>query len=60
MANLQSWNNIKDLNKITVGQKLKLEGSSASSTKPSSKETSYSLPSGVIKVTSPMTKGTNV
>ncbi|MGG4419246.1 N-acetylmuramoyl-L-alanine amidase [Bacillus subtilis] len=60
VANLQSWNNIKDPNKITVGQKLKLKGSSTSSTKPSSKKTSYPLPSGVIKVTSPMTKGTNV
>lgn len=60
VANLQSWNNITDPNKITVGQKLKLKGSSTSSTKPSSKKTSYPLPSGVIKVTSPMTKGTNV
>ncbi|WP_456270334.1 N-acetylmuramoyl-L-alanine amidase [Bacillus sp. JZ76] len=60
VANLQSWNNIKNPNKITVGQKLKLKGSSTSSTKPSSKKTSYPLPSGVIKVTSPMTKGTNV
>ncbi|MCY9203625.1 N-acetylmuramoyl-L-alanine amidase [Bacillus atrophaeus] len=60
VANLQSRNNIKDPNKITVGQKIKLEGSSTSSTKPSSKKTSYALPSGVIKVTSPMTKGTKV
>ncbi|MBV7321624.1 N-acetylmuramoyl-L-alanine amidase [Bacillus halotolerans] len=60
VENLQSWNNIKDPNEITVGQKLKLKGSSTSSTKPSSKKTSYPLPSGVIKVTSPMTKGTNV
>ncbi|MBT2626069.1 N-acetylmuramoyl-L-alanine amidase [Bacillus sp. ISL-32] len=61
VANLQSWNNIKDSNKITVGQKLKLKGSSSSSsTKTSSKKTSYPLPSGVIKVTSPLTKGTKV
>nr|WP_087991958.1 N-acetylmuramoyl-L-alanine amidase [Bacillus subtilis] len=61
VANLQKWNNIKDPNKITVGQKLKLKGSSSSSsTKTSSKKTSYPLPSGVIKVTSPMTKGTKV
>ncbi|MCG8398089.1 N-acetylmuramoyl-L-alanine amidase [Bacillus atrophaeus] len=61
VANLQSWNNIKDPNKITVGQKLKLKGSSSSSsTKTNSKKTSYPLPSGVIKVTSPLTKGTKV
>ncbi|PJZ02163.1 N-acetylmuramoyl-L-alanine amidase [Bacillus vallismortis] len=61
VANLQSWNNIKDPNKITVGQKLKLKGSSSSSsTKTSSKKTSYPLPSVIIKVTSPTTKGTNV
>ncbi|MCY8064325.1 N-acetylmuramoyl-L-alanine amidase [Bacillus spizizenii] len=57
VANLQSWNNIKDPNKITVGQKLKLEGSS---TKSSSKKTSYALPSGIYKVTSPMRKGDDV
>ncbi|MFO3790695.1 N-acetylmuramoyl-L-alanine amidase [Bacillus mojavensis] len=61
VANLQKWNNIKDPNKITVGQKLKLKGSSSSSsTKTSNKKTSYPLPSGIIKVTSPMTKGSNV
>ncbi|MEC1546387.1 N-acetylmuramoyl-L-alanine amidase [Bacillus halotolerans] len=57
VANLQSWNNIKDPNKITVGQKLKLEGSS---NKPSSKKTSYVLPSGIYKVTRPMRKGDDV
>lgn len=58
VANLQSWNNIKDPNKIKVGQKLKLkESDSSSSTKTSGKKRSYPLPSGVIKVTSPMTKG---
>ncbi|MCY9398085.1 LysM peptidoglycan-binding domain-containing protein [Bacillus inaquosorum] len=60
VANLQSWNNIKDPNKITVGQKLKLKGSNSSSTKTSSKKSSYSLPSGVFKVTSPMMKGSSV
>ncbi|MCY8276500.1 N-acetylmuramoyl-L-alanine amidase [Bacillus inaquosorum] len=57
VTNLQSWNNIKDPNKITVGQKLKLEGSS---TKSSNKKTSYALPSGIYKVTSPMRKGDDV
>ncbi|KFF57152.1 hypothetical protein CM50_19405 [Bacillus subtilis] len=38
VANLQSWNNIKDPNKITVGQKLKLAGSTTLSTKPSNKK----------------------
>ncbi|WP_371326434.1 peptidoglycan-binding protein [Bacillus sp. F56] len=57
VANLQSWNNIKDPNKITVGQKLKLKGSSP---KPSSKKTSYALPSGIFKVTNPMRKGDDV
>ncbi|MBV5122841.1 N-acetylmuramoyl-L-alanine amidase [Bacillus halotolerans] len=60
VANLHSWNNIKDPNKITVGQKLKLTGSSTSSPKPSSKKTSYALPSGVIRVTSPMRKGDDI
>ncbi len=57
VANLQSWNNIKDPNKITVGQKLKLGGLN---TKPSSKKTSYALPSGTFKVTNPMRKGDDV
>ncbi|MCY8902908.1 peptidoglycan-binding protein [Bacillus spizizenii] len=60
VANLQKWNNIKDPNKITVDQKLKLTGSSSSNTKPSSGKTSYALPSGVFKLTSPMTKGDKV
>lgn len=60
MANLQSWNNIKDPNKITFGQKLKLTGSGTSSTNPSSKKTSYALPSGIYKVTSPMRRGDDV
>ncbi|MCJ2153010.1 LysM peptidoglycan-binding domain-containing protein, partial [Bacillus subtilis] len=40
VANLQSWNNIKDPNKITVGQVLKLTESSGSS-KPSSSGKKY-------------------
>ncbi|MFB7802580.1 N-acetylmuramoyl-L-alanine amidase [Bacillus subtilis] len=60
VATLQSLNGIKNPNLIKVGQVLKLTGTSTSSTKPSSKKTSYALPSGVIKVTSPMTKGTKV
>ncbi|WP_339225598.1 N-acetylmuramoyl-L-alanine amidase [Bacillus sp. FSL W8-0812] len=60
VANLQSWNNIKDPNKIKVGQKLKLTGSGTSSPKPSSKKTSYALPSGIFKVTNPMRKGDDV
>ncbi|MCY8979241.1 N-acetylmuramoyl-L-alanine amidase [Bacillus halotolerans] len=60
VANLQSWNNIKDPNKITVGQNLKLEGLSISSTKSSNKKTLYALPSGIYKVTSPMRKGDGV
>ncbi|MED1173703.1 N-acetylmuramoyl-L-alanine amidase [Bacillus inaquosorum] len=57
VANLQRWNNIKDPNKITVGQKLKLEGSG---TKPSSKKASSALPSGTFKVTNPLRKGDDV
>ncbi|MCY7827656.1 N-acetylmuramoyl-L-alanine amidase [Bacillus spizizenii] len=59
VANLQSWNNIKDPNKIKVGQRLKLTGSGTSSTKPSSKKT-YALPSRIYRVTSPMRKGDDV
>lgn len=60
VANLQSWNNIKDPNRIKVGQKLKITGSNTSSTKSNSKKTSYALPSGIYKVTSPMRKGDDV
>lgn len=52
VANLQSWNNIKDPNKIKVGQKLKLKGPSSSSTKSNRKKSAFSLTSGVFKVTS--------
>ncbi|MER2458627.1 N-acetylmuramoyl-L-alanine amidase [Bacillus subtilis] len=57
VATLQSLNGIKNPNLIKVGQVLKITGSSTSSPKPSSKKTSYALPSGVIRVTSPMRKG---
>ncbi|MGY0654745.1 N-acetylmuramoyl-L-alanine amidase [Bacillus subtilis] len=60
VATLQSLNGIKNPNLIKVGQVLKLTGSSTPSTKPSSKKTSYALPSGVIRVTSPMRKGDDV
>ncbi|MBU0444430.1 N-acetylmuramoyl-L-alanine amidase [Bacillus amyloliquefaciens] len=60
VANLQRWNNIKDPNKITVGQKLKVKGSSFSSTKPNNKKNFYELPSSVFAVTSPMRKGSDV
>ncbi len=60
MATLQKLNGIKNPNLIKVGQVLKLTGSSVSSAKPSSKKTSYALPSGIYKVTSPMRKGDDV
>ncbi|OWV38209.1 N-acetylmuramoyl-L-alanine amidase [Bacillus spizizenii] len=60
VATLQSLNGIKNPNLIKGGQVLKLTGSSTSSPKPSSKKTSYALPSGVIRVTSPMRKGDDV
>ncbi|MCM3353212.1 N-acetylmuramoyl-L-alanine amidase [Bacillus halotolerans] len=59
-ATLQSLNGIKNPNLIKVGQVLKLTGSSTSSTKPSSKKTSYALPTGIYKVTSPKRKGDDV
>lgn len=62
VANLQSWNNIKDPNKISVGQVLKITGTSkpaASKPSGSSKKT-FTLPGGVLKVTNPLTKGTKV
>ncbi|MEC2310583.1 N-acetylmuramoyl-L-alanine amidase [Bacillus atrophaeus] len=61
VANLQSWNGIKDPNKIKVGQVLKLKGSSESSgSSSSSKKSSYTLPSGIYKVKSPLMKGAAV
>ncbi|MCY8947959.1 N-acetylmuramoyl-L-alanine amidase [Bacillus atrophaeus] len=56
VANLQSLNSIKDPNKIKIGQVLKLKGSSKSSGS-SSKKSSYTLPSGIYKVKSPLMKG---
>ncbi|WGE00944.2 N-acetylmuramoyl-L-alanine amidase [Bacillus velezensis] len=58
MAALQKLNGIKDPNFIKVGQVLKLTGSVSSSS--SKKKSSYTLPSGIFKVTSPLTKGTAV
>ncbi|WP_218047970.1 N-acetylmuramoyl-L-alanine amidase [Bacillus licheniformis] len=63
VASLQSWNNIKDPNKIYVGQVLKLKGTPkpAAAPKPSgSSKKTFTLPGGVLKVTSPLTKGTKV
>ncbi len=60
VATLQSLNDIKNPNLIKVGQVLKLTGSSTSSPKPSSQKTSYALPSGIYKATSPMRKGDDV
>ncbi|MCY8952018.1 peptidoglycan-binding protein [Bacillus atrophaeus] len=61
IANLQSWNGIKDPNKIKIGQVLKLKGSSGSSGSSSSnKKSSYTLPSGIYKVKSPLMKGAAV
>ncbi|WP_421726837.1 N-acetylmuramoyl-L-alanine amidase [Bacillus velezensis] len=58
MAALQKLNGIKDPNFIKVGQVLKLTGSVSSSS--GKKKSSYTLPSGIFKVTSPLTKGTAV
>ncbi|MBY6040593.1 N-acetylmuramoyl-L-alanine amidase [Bacillus velezensis] len=58
MATLQSLNGIKDPNFIKAGQVLKLTGSASSPS--SGKKSSYTLPSGILKVTSPLTKGTAV
>ena len=58
MATLQRLNGIKDPNFIKVGQVLKLTGSVSSSS--GKKKSSYTLPSGVFKVRSPLTKGTAV
>ncbi|APA04045.1 N-acetylmuramoyl-L-alanine amidase [Bacillus velezensis] len=58
MATLQRLNGIKNPNFIKVGQVLKLTDSGSTPTK--GKKSSYTLPSGVFKVTSPLTKGTAV
>ncbi|MCY8809835.1 N-acetylmuramoyl-L-alanine amidase [Bacillus atrophaeus] len=57
---LQSWNNISDPNKIKAGQVLKINQTQAKSAPVSESATAYPLPSGVIKLTSPLTKGTKV
>ncbi|PJN86395.1 N-acetylmuramoyl-L-alanine amidase, partial [Bacillus velezensis] len=49
VATLKSLNGIKNPNLIKVGQVLKLTGSSTSSHKPSSKKSSFNLPSGIFK-----------
>ncbi|AMQ71807.1 MULTISPECIES: N-acetylmuramoyl-L-alanine amidase [Bacillus amyloliquefaciens group] len=58
VATLQSLNGIKNPNLIKVGQVLKLTGSASSPT--SGKKSSYTLPTGIFKVTSPLTKGAAV
>ncbi|PSA95851.1 N-acetylmuramoyl-L-alanine amidase [Bacillus atrophaeus] len=61
VATLQSLNGIKNPNLIKVGQVLKLKGSSGSSgSSSSSKKSSYTLPSGIFKVKSPLMKGAAV
>lgn len=55
---LQSINHITNPDHIKVGQVIKL--SQAATSSKSHAASSYPLPSGVIKVTSPLTKGTNV
>lgn len=55
---LQSINHINDPNYIKVGQVIKLPQTASASK--SHAASSYPLPSGVIKVTSPLTKGTKV
>ncbi|ODB73542.1 N-acetylmuramoyl-L-alanine amidase, partial [Bacillus velezensis] len=55
MATLQRLNGIKNPNFIKVGQVLKLTDSASTPTK--GKKSSYALPSGVFKVTCPLTKG---
>ncbi|MHA6167855.1 N-acetylmuramoyl-L-alanine amidase [Bacillus mojavensis] len=54
VATLQSLNGIKNPNLIKVGQVLNLTGSSTLSPKPSSKKSSFNLPSGIFKVRSPL------
>ncbi|RUR98779.1 N-acetylmuramoyl-L-alanine amidase [Bacillus velezensis] len=52
MSTLQRLNGIKNPNFIKVGQVLRLTDSASTSTK--GKKSSYTLPSGVFKVTSPL------
>ncbi|MEK5133698.1 N-acetylmuramoyl-L-alanine amidase [Bacillus sp. FSL W8-0645] len=52
VQDLQKWNDISDPNKIQIGQVLKIYRNDAKSL--------YELPGGVLKVTSPLTKGEHV
>ncbi|MCP1534159.1 N-acetylmuramoyl-L-alanine amidase CwlA [Bacillus velezensis] len=58
VATLQSLNGIKNPNLIKVGQVLKLTGSTGSSS--SGKKSSFRLPAGIFKVTSPLTRGETI
>ncbi|MBT2711663.1 peptidoglycan-binding protein [Pseudomonas sp. ISL-88] len=55
MKTLQSLNGIKNPNLIRVGQVIKLTDSAGSSSK--GKKSSFRLPAGIFKVTSPLTRG---
>ncbi|MDN4139877.1 N-acetylmuramoyl-L-alanine amidase [Bacillus velezensis] len=55
MKTLQSLNGIKNPNLIKVGQILKLTGSAGSSS--NGKKSSFRLPAGIFKITSPLTRG---
>ncbi|MDQ8093962.1 N-acetylmuramoyl-L-alanine amidase [Bacillus amyloliquefaciens] len=55
MKTLQSLNGIKNPNLIKVGQVIKLTDSAGSPS--SSKKSSFRLPAGIFKVTSPLTRG---
>lgn len=55
VATLQSLNGIKNPNLIKVGQVLKLIGSTGSSS--NGKKSSFRLPAGIFKATSPITRG---
>lgn len=55
MKTLQSLNGIKNPNLIKVGQVIKLTGSTGSA--PNGKKSSFRLPAGIFKITSPLTRG---
>ncbi|WP_340298309.1 N-acetylmuramoyl-L-alanine amidase [Bacillus velezensis] len=55
MKTLQSLNGIKNPNLIKVGQVIKLTGSAGSA--PNGKKSSFRLPAGIFKITSPLTRG---
>ncbi|MGV2911902.1 PGRP and LysM peptidoglycan-binding domain-containing protein, partial [Bacillus safensis] len=52
VQDLQKWNNISDPNKIQIGQVLKIYRNDG--------KMMYELPDGILKVTSPLTKGEHV